>query len=92
MYVRRTLEAGYPPRSPWFSLLRRLAFPAPTLLLRRMEIQLLALLGELHAAGNWAMIAAEHRADHRRRPGSSAATGKAVAVASYEGCRSSRRR
>jgi len=59
-YVRRTLEAGYPPRSPWFSLLRRLTFPAPTLLLRRMEIQMLSLLGELRAGGDWAMIAAEH--------------------------------
>jgi len=59
-YVRRTLESGYPPRSTWFSLLRRLAFPAPTLLLRRMEIQTLALLGELHATGDWATIAAEH--------------------------------
>jgi predicted unusual protein kinase regulating ubiquinone biosynthesis (AarF/ABC1/UbiB family) len=62
-YVRRTLESGYPPRSPWFSLLRRLTFPPPTLLLRRMEIQMLCLLGELHAAGDWATIAAEHRAD-----------------------------
>jgi predicted unusual protein kinase regulating ubiquinone biosynthesis (AarF/ABC1/UbiB family) len=60
-YVRRTLESGYPPRSPWFSLLRRLTFPPPTLLLRRMEIQMLSLLGELRAAGDWAMIAAEHR-------------------------------
>jgi predicted unusual protein kinase regulating ubiquinone biosynthesis (AarF/ABC1/UbiB family) len=62
-YVRRTLESGYPPQSPWFSLQRRLTLPAPTLLLRRMEIQTLSLLGELHAAGDWAMIAAEHRAD-----------------------------
>jgi predicted unusual protein kinase regulating ubiquinone biosynthesis (AarF/ABC1/UbiB family) len=62
-YVRRTLEFGYPPRSPWFSLLRRLTFPAPTLLLRRMEIQMLSLLGELGAAGDWATIAAEHWAD-----------------------------
>jgi predicted unusual protein kinase regulating ubiquinone biosynthesis (AarF/ABC1/UbiB family) len=59
-YVRRTLESGYPPRSPWFSLLRRLTFPAPTLLLRRMEIQMLSLLGELRAAGDWTLIAAEH--------------------------------
>ena len=62
-YVRRTLESGYPPRSPWFSVLRRLTFPAPTLLLRRMEIQMLSLLGELRAAGDWARIAAEHWAD-----------------------------
>ena len=59
-YLRRTLEAGYPPRSPWFAVLRRLTFPPPTLLLRRLEIQMLSLLGELCAAGDWARIAAEH--------------------------------
>ena len=62
-YACRTLESGYPPRSPWFSMLRRLTFPPPALLLRRMEIQMLSLLGELRAAGDWAMIAAEHWAD-----------------------------
>jgi predicted unusual protein kinase regulating ubiquinone biosynthesis (AarF/ABC1/UbiB family) len=62
-YVRRTFESGYPPRSPWFSMLRRLTFPPPALLLRRMEIQMLALLGELRASGDWARIAAEHWAD-----------------------------
>jgi predicted unusual protein kinase regulating ubiquinone biosynthesis (AarF/ABC1/UbiB family) len=62
-YVHRTFESGYPPRSPWFSMLRRLTFPPPTLLLRRMEIQLLSLLGELRASGDWARIAAEHWAD-----------------------------
>jgi predicted unusual protein kinase regulating ubiquinone biosynthesis (AarF/ABC1/UbiB family) len=62
-YVHRTFESGYPPRSPWFSMLRRLAFPPPALLLRRMEIQMLSLLGELRAAGDWARIAAEHWAD-----------------------------
>jgi predicted unusual protein kinase regulating ubiquinone biosynthesis (AarF/ABC1/UbiB family) len=62
-YVHRTLAAGYPPRSPWFSVLRRLTFPPSTLLLRRMEIQMLSLLGELHATGDWAMIAAAHWAD-----------------------------
>jgi hypothetical protein len=44
-------------------LLRRLTFPTPTLLLRRMEIQMLSLLGELRATGDWAKIAAEHWAD-----------------------------
>jgi predicted unusual protein kinase regulating ubiquinone biosynthesis (AarF/ABC1/UbiB family) len=62
-YVQRTLEAGYPPRSPWFPMLRRLTFPPPTLLLRRMEIQMLSVLGELRASGDWARIAAEHWAD-----------------------------
>lgn len=62
-YVRRILESGYPPRSPWLPLLRRLTFPPATLLLRRMEIQMLSLLAELRAAGDWAMIAAEQWAD-----------------------------
>jgi hypothetical protein len=62
-YVHRTFESGYPPHSPWFSTLRRLTFPPPTLLLRRMEIQMLSLLGDLRAAGDWATIAAEHWAD-----------------------------
>jgi hypothetical protein len=33
--------------------------PPPTLLLRRMEVQVLSLLGELHADGDWgaAMVA-----------------------------------
>ena len=65
-YVRRTLEAGYPPRSPWISVLRRMTFPPRTLLLRRMEVQMLSLLGELRAGGDWAAIAAEHWADQPR--------------------------
>jgi hypothetical protein len=62
-YVRRTLELGYPPHSPWFSLLRRMTLPPPTLLLRRIELQTLFLLGELRAGGDWAAIAAEHWAE-----------------------------
>jgi predicted unusual protein kinase regulating ubiquinone biosynthesis (AarF/ABC1/UbiB family) len=62
-YVARTFELAYPPRSPWFSVLRRMTFPAPTLLLRRMEAQTLSLLGELRAGGDWAAIAAEHWAN-----------------------------
>ena len=66
-YVHRTFESGYPPQSPWFSMLRRLTFPPPALLLRRMEIQMLSLLGELRATGDWAMIAADHWADQPPR-------------------------
>jgi predicted unusual protein kinase regulating ubiquinone biosynthesis (AarF/ABC1/UbiB family) len=62
-YVRRTLELGYPPRSPWISMLRRMTLPPRTLLLRRMEVQMLSLLGDLRAGGDWAVIAAEHWAD-----------------------------
>jgi hypothetical protein len=43
--------------------------PARTLLLRRMELQLLSLLGELGAGADWAAIAAEH---HSNRPVSTA--------------------
>jgi hypothetical protein len=63
------LDRGYPPRSPSFGLMRRLRMPAPTLLLRRMELQLLSLLGELRAGADWAAIAAEH---HSGRPASTA--------------------
>lgn len=62
-YVRRTVELGYPPRSPWFSVMRRLTLSPPTLLLRRMEVQMLSLLGQLRAGGDWAAIAAEHWAN-----------------------------
>jgi predicted unusual protein kinase regulating ubiquinone biosynthesis (AarF/ABC1/UbiB family) len=62
-YVRRTFELGYPPRSPWISVLRRLALPPRALLLRRMEVQMLSLLGALRAGGDWAVIAAEYWAE-----------------------------
>jgi hypothetical protein len=40
--------------------MQRLTLPPPTLLLRRMEVQMLSLLGELRAGGDWGAIAAEH--------------------------------
>ena len=43
--VDRIVELGYPPRSPWFAQMRRLSLPAPALLLRRMELQVLSVLG-----------------------------------------------
>ena len=55
-------ELGYPPRSPWFAPMRRLSMPAATLLLRRMELQVLAVLGDLRAGADWGAIAAEHHA------------------------------
>lgn len=60
--VARVVELGYPPRSPWYGLMRRERMPPPTLLLRRMEIQVLSLLGALRAGGDWGSIAAEHHA------------------------------
>jgi predicted unusual protein kinase regulating ubiquinone biosynthesis (AarF/ABC1/UbiB family) len=68
-YVTRILELGYPPRSPYFPLMRRLRMPPPTLLLRRMEIQVLSLLGDFHAAADWGAITAEH---HSSEPASTA--------------------
>jgi len=59
-YVTRTLQLGYPVHSPYFPVMRRMNLPAPTLLLRRMELQVLSLLGAFHAAADWAAIAAEH--------------------------------
>jgi hypothetical protein len=58
--VARILELGYPPRSPYFALMRRVRLPPPTLLLRRMEVQVLSLLGDLHAGADWGAITAEH--------------------------------
>jgi predicted unusual protein kinase regulating ubiquinone biosynthesis (AarF/ABC1/UbiB family) len=57
--VSHTLELGYPPRSPYFGLMRRLSMPPATLLLRRMEIQVLNLLGEFRAEADWGAITAE---------------------------------
>ena len=59
-YVTQILELGYPPRSPFFALMRRLRMPPPTLLLRRMEVQVLSLLGALRAGADWGAITAEH--------------------------------
>jgi predicted unusual protein kinase regulating ubiquinone biosynthesis (AarF/ABC1/UbiB family) len=62
-YVTRIVELGYPPRSPYFGVMRRLRMPPPTLLLRRMEVQLLSLLGDFHAGADWGAITAENRSD-----------------------------
>jgi predicted unusual protein kinase regulating ubiquinone biosynthesis (AarF/ABC1/UbiB family) len=68
-YVTQILELGYPPRSPHFALMRRLRMPPPTLLLRRLEIQVLSLLGDLHAGADWGAITAER---HSGKPASTA--------------------
>jgi predicted unusual protein kinase regulating ubiquinone biosynthesis (AarF/ABC1/UbiB family) len=60
--VERTVELGYPPRSPWFAQMGRLSMPAPTLLLRRMELQVLSVLADLRAGADWGALAAEHHA------------------------------
>jgi predicted unusual protein kinase regulating ubiquinone biosynthesis (AarF/ABC1/UbiB family) len=58
--VSQIVKLGYPPRSPYFGLMRRLSMPPPTLLLRRMEVQVLSLLGEFQAGADWGAITAEH--------------------------------
>jgi predicted unusual protein kinase regulating ubiquinone biosynthesis (AarF/ABC1/UbiB family) len=61
-YAARVRELGYPLRSPYFAAMRRLRLPPETLLLRRMELQTLALLGALRAGGDWGAIVAEYHA------------------------------
>ena len=46
-----------------FRCMRRLTLPPPTLLLRRMEVQMLSLLGELARRRRLGGIAAEYWAD-----------------------------
>ena len=63
--VSRILALGYPPHSPHFALMRRLSMPPATLLLRRMEVQMLMLLGDFRAGADWGAITAE---DHSGKP------------------------
>jgi hypothetical protein len=58
-YVTDVFELAYPPRSPHFPSMRRMTIPPATLLLRRMEIQLLSLLGDFNAGADWGAITAE---------------------------------
>jgi predicted unusual protein kinase regulating ubiquinone biosynthesis (AarF/ABC1/UbiB family) len=64
-YVDHLRELGYPPRSPYFPLLRRMSLPPETLLLRRMEARVLDALGDFQAGADWGAIAAEHHSDER---------------------------
>lgn len=68
-YVTRVFELAYPPRSPHFPTMRRMTIPPATLALRRMEIQLLSLLGDFNAGADWGAITAEH---HSGKPASTA--------------------
>jgi hypothetical protein len=49
--------------------MRRMTIPPAALLLRRVEIQLLSLLGDLNAGADWGAITAEH---HSGKPASTA--------------------
>jgi hypothetical protein len=68
VYATGIFELAYPPRSPHFPSMRRMTIPRATLLLRRMQIQLLALLGDFNGGADWGAITAEH---HSGKPASS---------------------
>ena len=68
-YATGIFELAYPPRTPHFPSMRRMTIPPATLLLRRMQIQLLALLGDFNAGADWGAITAEH---HSGKPASTA--------------------
>jgi predicted unusual protein kinase regulating ubiquinone biosynthesis (AarF/ABC1/UbiB family) len=59
-YVRRALEVGSSPRSPYFEQMRRQTVPPEALLIRRMEGLLFSVLGELRAGADWGAMAAEY--------------------------------
>jgi len=61
-YVRRLVELGTTPRSPYFDQMRRQTLPPAALLMRRMEGLLLAALGELRASADWGVLAREYYA------------------------------
>jgi len=59
LYVMEVMTAVSDPRSEFFSLMRRENIPANELMGRRMEMGVLAVLGQLHAKRNWHRIARE---------------------------------
>jgi predicted unusual protein kinase regulating ubiquinone biosynthesis (AarF/ABC1/UbiB family) len=58
-YVMAVISAMSDPRSDFYSLMRRENVPANELMGRRMEIGVLAVLGQLRARRNWHRIARE---------------------------------
>jgi predicted unusual protein kinase regulating ubiquinone biosynthesis (AarF/ABC1/UbiB family) len=57
--VMKIIEATNDPRSEYFDLMRRESLPADELMGRRMEIGVVAVLGQLRAKRNWHRIARE---------------------------------
>jgi predicted unusual protein kinase regulating ubiquinone biosynthesis (AarF/ABC1/UbiB family) len=57
--VMKIIEAINDPRSEYFDLMRRESLPAEELMGRRMEIGVVAVLGQLQAKRNWHRIARE---------------------------------
>jgi predicted unusual protein kinase regulating ubiquinone biosynthesis (AarF/ABC1/UbiB family) len=58
-YVMAVIAAMSDPRSDFYTLMRRENVPASELMGQRMEIGVLAVLGQLHARRNWHRIARE---------------------------------
>ena len=58
-YVMSVISAMSDPRSDFYALMRRENVPANELMGRRMEIGVLAVLGQLRAKRNWHRIARE---------------------------------
>ena len=57
--VMRMIEATHDPRSEYFDLMRRASIPADELMGRRMEVGVVAVLGQLRAKRNWFRIMSE---------------------------------
>ena len=57
--VMKIIESTNDPRSEYFDLMRRESMPADELMGRRMEIGVVAVLGQLRAKRNWHRIMRE---------------------------------
>jgi predicted unusual protein kinase regulating ubiquinone biosynthesis (AarF/ABC1/UbiB family) len=57
--VMRMIEATHDPRSEYYELMRRESIPAEEMMGRRMEIGVIAVLGQLRARRNWYRIVCE---------------------------------
>jgi hypothetical protein len=57
--VMKIIEATHDPRSEFFDLMRRESIPADELMGRRMELGVVAVLGQLRAKRNWYRIMRE---------------------------------
>ncbi len=62
-FATRLLSATSDPRSPYYSMLRRLNMPADYLLLTRIHLGLNSVLGRLGASNDWTAIRAEYTED-----------------------------
>jgi hypothetical protein len=58
--VQRTLLAANDPRAGYFYLMRRTRIPPEDVLIRRLDVGVVAVLGRLRATRNWFRIACEY--------------------------------